>query len=259
MKSKLVLVVFLVSFFISCDGQNKYGNPDVDPLIIQKNFMEWWTYQSGNIMLSSDFIALDLDFKIIEKEAFLKKLSEGYTIPIRLQASDSLVYYKLYPLESTSDSNIKPTISTSAIEEYEHFKMEGTKFPEFKFVDLEGKVLTNESIKNKIVVIKCWYIHCAACIKEFPQVNALAEKYKDRSDILFLSLAEDTPEQLKVFLARKPLSYSVVPNQKKFMNETLLLNAFPTHFILNKQGFVAKVLMNFESLEAALEIESKKL
>ena len=43
------------------------------------------------------------------------------------------------------------------------------------------------------------------------------------------------------------------------MNETLLLNAFPTHFILNKQGFVAKVLMNFESLEAALEIESKKL
>jgi peroxiredoxin len=259
MKSKLVSVVLLVSFFISCNSQNKFGNSEVDPLIIQKNFIDWWTYQSNHIMLSSDFIALDLDSKIIEKEAFLKKITEGFTIPIRLQSNDSLVYYKLYPLEPTSDSNIKPTIIASAIEEYEHYKMEGTKFPDFKFVDLEGKEFTNESIKNKIVVIKCWYIHCTACVKEFPQVNALADKYKDQSDILFLSLAEDTPEQLKVFLARKPLSYSVVPNQKKFMNETLFLNAFPTHFILNKQGFIAKVLMNFESLEAALEIESKKL
>jgi hypothetical protein len=34
--------------------------------------------------------------------------------------------------------------------------------------------------QRKIVVIKCWYIHCAACIKEFPEVNNLVRKYKDR-------------------------------------------------------------------------------
>jgi thiol-disulfide isomerase/thioredoxin len=48
-------------------------------------------------------------------------------------------------------------------------------------------------MKGKIVVIKCWYIHCAACIKEFPEVNNLVRKYKDRKDIIFISLAEDTP------------------------------------------------------------------
>jgi len=41
------------------------------------------------------------------------------------------------------------------------------------------------------------------------------------------------------------------------MNETLDLNAFPTHFILNKEGLIAKVLPNFESLEVALAKESK--
>jgi cytochrome oxidase Cu insertion factor (SCO1/SenC/PrrC family) len=40
-------------------------------------------------------------------------------------------------------------------------------YSDFSFKDLNGILITNESMKGKIVVIKCWYIHCAACIKEF--------------------------------------------------------------------------------------------
>ncbi|WP_242499337.1 hypothetical protein [Flavobacterium sp. 140616W15] len=53
------------------------------------------------------------------------------------------------------------------------------------------------------------------------------------------------------------MSYSVIPNMKIYMNETLQLNAFPTHFIINKDGLIAKVVNNYESLEVALEKESK--
>jgi thiol-disulfide isomerase/thioredoxin len=112
-------------------------------------------------------------------------------------------------------------------------------------------------MKGKIVVIKCWYIHCAACIKEFPEVNNLVRKYKDRKDIIFISLAEDTPEQLKSFLVKKPLSYSVVPNMKDYMNLTLQLNAFP-HFIINKDGSIAKVMSDYKSLVVALAKVSGK-
>jgi hypothetical protein len=51
--------------------------------------------------------------------------------------------------------------------------------------------------------------------------------------------------------------YAVVPNMKLYMNDTLHLNAFPTHFIINKQGKIAKVLMDSEGLEVALSKESK--
>jgi thiol-disulfide isomerase/thioredoxin len=53
------------------------------------------------------------------------------------------------------------------------------QIPDFSFKDLNGNY-KYESMKGKIVVIKCWYIHCAACIKEFPEVNNLVRKYKDR-------------------------------------------------------------------------------
>ncbi|KIA98531.1 redoxin [Flavobacterium sp. KMS] len=254
-KSISSIITFL--FFTLSFAQTKYGNPEVDPLQIQKDYSSWWTYQSKNIMLSRDFVALDTLSREIPKETFLDQLANGNNIPIRLQSDDAIYYYKLFKINPNSDTSIKATINQEAFDAYKNFKMENTSFPKFSFKDLNGNLVSNETMKGKIIVIKCWYIHCAACIKEFSDVNKLAEKYKDRKDILFVSLAEDTPEQLKVFLARKPLSYSVIPNMKIYMNETLQLNAFPTHFIINKEGLITKVLNNYKSLEVALEKESE--
>ncbi|WP_409416141.1 TlpA family protein disulfide reductase [Flavobacterium sp. PS2] len=254
-KTFSLILTFLI--FTSCLAQTKYENPEVDPIQIQKDYSSWWAYQSKNIMLSTDFIALDTLSKEIPKETFLDQLANSNYIPIRLQSDDAIYYYKLFKIQPNSDTSIKATINQEAFDAYKNFKMENTPFPKFSFKDLNGNLVSNETMKGKIIVIKCWYIHCAACIKEFPDVNKLVEKYKDRKDILFVSLAEDTPEQLKVFLARKPLSYSVIPNMKIYMNETLQLNAFPTHFIINKEGLITKVLNNYKSLEVALEKESK--
>lgn len=253
---KSITFLFLLVIFVSCSAQ-PYGKPEVDPIQVQQNFMSWNAYQSKNIMLSRDFIALDANSKTITKDAFLNELTVGNYIPIRLQSDDSIYYYKLFKIEATSDTSIKATIVQTAFDAYKNFQMEGKPFPKFSFTDLDGNVVSNESMKGKIIVIKCWYIHCPMCIKEFPDVNRLANEYKHRSDILFVSLAEDTPEQLKAFLIKKPLSYLVIPNMKIYMNEILQLNAFPTHFILNKEGVIAKVLPNFESLEVALEQQSK--
>lgn len=256
MKQFLGLLLLFFSV-ISCGQKTEFGVPLVNPKSIQNNFMNWWTYQATKIMLSGDYLALDVNFKEMSKEGFLNELTNGNYIPIQLKSNDTIVY-KLYPIEANSDSSIKATISQIAFDEYHNFKMEGKPFPEFSFKDLNGNLVSNASMKGKTIVIKCWYIHCAACIKEFPQVNALVQRYKDRNDVVFMSLSEDSPEQLKAFLVKKKLSYSVVPNMKKYMNEILELNAFPTHFIIDKNGLIVKVLTNYESLEVALETTLKK-
>jgi hypothetical protein len=40
---------------------------------------------------------------------------------------------------------------------------------------------------------------------------------------------------------------------KDYMNSVLQLNGFPTHFILDKDGKIIKVLSDFKSLEISLE------
>jgi hypothetical protein len=44
-------------------------DPEVDPNEI-KNFMDWWSYQYNEIMLSRDFVALDSNSKEISKRLF---------------------------------------------------------------------------------------------------------------------------------------------------------------------------------------------
>ncbi|MFZ0596209.1 MAG: TlpA disulfide reductase family protein [Flavobacterium sp.] len=255
MQKAISIIIFLI--FTSCFSQKNHEIPEVDPIQIQSNFSKWSAYQSKNIMLSRDFTALDSNSKEISKESFLDQLANGNYIPIQLKSEDSKYYYKLFQIQPNSDTSIKATINQIAFDALKNYKMEGTPFPKFSFKDLNGNMVSNESMKGKIIVIKCWYIHCTPCIREFPQVNQLADEYKDRKDILFISLAEDSPEQLKAFLAKRPLKYEVIPNMKVYMNEALQLNSFPTHFILNKEGLIAKVLPNFESLEVALAKESK--
>jgi hypothetical protein len=71
--------------FIICSCQSKLGDPEVDPNEIQKNFMDWWSYQYNEIMLSRDFVALDSNSKEISKETFLKELSEGSSDSLRIR------------------------------------------------------------------------------------------------------------------------------------------------------------------------------
>ena len=241
----------------SCGQKSDYGEPKVNPIEIQKTFMNWWTFYYNEILLSSDFKALDENSKPISKEAFLTKLTDGKFIPIELDSTTNNTYYKLFAIESTSDSSIKATIVERAFSELQNYKKEGKPFPPFSFKDLSGNLISNETMKGKVIVIKCWFIHCVACIEEFPQVNALANRYKNRSDVQFISFAEDSPAQLKAFLTKKPLQYTTVPNLKMYMNEVLQINGFPTHFIINKEGKIVKVTSSLKSLEVALAEELK--
>jgi hypothetical protein len=41
----------------------------------------------------------------------------------------------------------------------------GQTIPDFSFKDLNSGLITNESMKGKIVVIKCWYIHLLLALR----------------------------------------------------------------------------------------------
>jgi peroxiredoxin len=253
--SHLFILIFSVLILSSCNKNSGYGNPEVDFSILQKDYMSWWNYYSKNIILSSDFISLDENSNIISKENFLVLLTSGDYIPIRLSSKDTLLYYKLYKLNSNCD-DIKSTIKSESLYSYENFKKEGTQFPKFNFKDLNENIYNKETTKDKIIVLKCWFIHCQKCNEEMPDLNKLVKKYKNRNDIVFISLATDTNQELEKFLTKKIFNYAVVPNQKSFITETLNISTFPTHIIINKKGKISKAVSDFKELSIALNKES---
>lgn len=253
MKKCISLLLFVVLMAtISCSKKPNYGSPNVDFESIKKSQSLWWTYHNKNIVLSSNFIALDNLLNRISKDLFMKELTTGNFIPLKLISKDS-IYYQLFKLDKTSDKSIPDVVKSVAEEASKNFRMEGTAFPKFNLKDLNGVEYTNENTKGKVVVLKCWFIACAPCIEEFPRLNELVEKYKNRTDVVFISLAFDSKEKLEPFLLKKPFHYAVVPDQKQFTFYDLDVKSYPTHIIIDKNGIIRKVVTAADEMIDALE------
>ena len=249
MKKITSLTLFaLLLLLLACSEKNRYSEPAIKGESLEKDFKTWWTYYKRNINLSSDFVGIDDAGKPIGKADFLQKLKTDEYIPLKLVAKDSLTYYKLFRLNPNADKGIRNAMQQSATVYLDHFKAEGTPFPPFQFTDLNGTTYTNANTKGKIVVVKCWFIQCRSCVAEFPELNELVESYRNREDMLFISLATDPKDQLAKFLTEKKFDYQTVPEQGDFMDITLGLTMYPTHFIVDKNGIIQKVTNSAEEM-----------
>lgn len=252
-KSILLTLLISILLMVSCSKKTDYGQPNVDSENIQKDYMEWWSYHNNNIILSSDFLAIDNDSKMTTKESFLKDLTSGDYIPLKLISKNANTYYQLFKLNNNANKDIGNTIKNIATVSYKHNEMEGKNFPKFQFTDLNGVVYNNENTMGKIIVLKCWFIACKACVEEFPELNDLVEMYQDREDVIFISLAYDSDAELKEFLLRKPFSYKVASVPQEFMENELSINAYPTHFIIDETGTIKKVVNSANELISELD------
>ena len=247
-----LLFIFVQISTFSYAQKSKNDSLQIQPKILLKDFQHWWNYTYKFVNLSSDFKALDSESKIISKEMFLKSLSTGNYIPLLISTNESPEVYKLYKLKPSDNSSIKSTVKDLGQTEYERFTREGTKIPKFNFTDLNGKIYTNQNTKGKILVLKCWFIHCGSCVAEMPALNLMVAKYRNRKDILFVSLAYDSKAQLKDFLYKKVFDYAVVPVKENYMEKQLKVTAYPTHFIINKDGIIKKIVDRQDRLAQAL-------
>ena len=111
--------------------------------------------------------------------------------------------------------------------------------PDFEFKDILGNTYTPEDIKGKVVVINFWFMSCAPCIEEMPELNKLVEEYENNNDVLFLALTLDEKgSMLNKFLETNVFNYNIVPDSKDYIMKKLQVPAFPTHIVLNKNSNV---------------------
>jgi peroxiredoxin len=254
--SFIVLVMFIIFSNFSCSQISNTDIPNVDVNQVQQDFRTWWDYNFKNIKLSADFIPLDISSNIISKESFLKQLSTGEFIPLKIEGSE--LKYKLFKLNTKVDPEIKTQVISLGDDGYIKYKMEGTEMPVFEFKDLKGNLYNNESVKGKVVVLKCWFINCLTCVQEMPELNEFVEKYKNRKDILFISLAFDSKEKLDSFLLTHKFSYAVLPVPQSFIEDSLKVSGYPTHFIIDKTGIIRKVVTDYHEMIPTLNNELSK-
>jgi peroxiredoxin len=113
----------------------------------------------------------------------------------------------------------------------------GQALPSFKLRDLQGRKYDSKELAGKIVVLNFWFIGCAPCRLEIPELNKLVQQYAKREDVVFLAVALDQRAAIQSFVEKRPYDYALVADGR-YIAERYGINSFPTNLVIDRQGKV---------------------
>lgn len=131
--------------------------------------------------------------------------------------------------------------------------------PDFELVDQYGNTRKLSDYKGQVVFLNFWATWCPPCREEMPDIEALYEKYgKNEEELVVLGVAapnrgnEGNTQHITDFLEEEGYTFPVVFDETGRVLNTYAITAYPTTFIINKEGNVEGYLpgaMNLETME----------
>lgn len=112
----------------------------------------------------------------------------------------------------------------------------GIDFPDFRSLDIDGNIIEKSGLKGKVVVVNFWFVGCAPCEMERPELNGLAKIYQDNDIVKFISFARNDTNQLRSFLKDHPFLFRTIATEKDEIKNRFSVNEYPVTIIIDKYG-----------------------
>lgn len=117
--------------------------------------------------------------------------------------------------------------------------------PDFSLVDQYGNTHKLSDYKGKVVFLNFWATWCPPCVGEMPHIEELYKEYKSSDeDVIILGVAipnigrEGSKEDITEFLNNKGYTFPVVFDNTAEVIEQYGISAFPTTYIIDKEGII---------------------
>jgi peroxiredoxin len=112
--------------------------------------------------------------------------------------------------------------------------------PAWKLKDVDGKTVTSEQFKGKVVVLDFWATWCPPCKAEIPGYVVLQKKYADDGLVIVgVSVDDDGPGRaamVRKFMTERGMNYTVGFATDEVIASFGGINAIPTTFIIDRDG-----------------------
>lgn len=122
--------------------------------------------------------------------------------------------------------------------------------PAWQLKDVNGKAVTSDQFKGKVVVVDFWATWCGPCKIEIPGYIALQKKYeKDGLVIVGISLDQAGPDVVKEFAGKNAINYPLVMGDENVQTAFGGLEAIPTTFLIDRTGQIRDRKVGVEATE----------
>jgi len=111
--------------------------------------------------------------------------------------------------------------------------------PAFTVTTRDGRVVTAESLRGRVVLVNVWATWCAPCRVEMPALQQLADAYAaDSVVVLGLSVDRGPAAEVDAFLAERNITYPVAIVDDRTVAAFGGVRGYPTSLLLDRAGVV---------------------
>ncbi|NGP88466.1 TlpA family protein disulfide reductase [Fodinibius halophilus] len=189
--------------------------------------------------------------KYDEYITLLNKLEKNLTDPksrtaaLFLLSSDHLLKDNMHEVKKRYREIIKldaapfyVNLARTYLYELEKFSI-GKQAPQFKATTIDGKQLSLENQKSKLVILYFWATSCKSCVQEIRTLRMLRDKYSQKElQIIGISLDKDEL-QLQAFLNKHMMDWPQIRQPKSYNDELANLynvRVLPKTIVINRDG-----------------------
>jgi peroxiredoxin len=124
---------------------------------------------------------------------------------------------------------------------------------DFTLTDLQGKSWSLRELKGKVVLVNFWATWCPPCRKEMPDLNALYQRFKDQGFVI-LAISDEEADKVKPFIAERNISYPVMLDPGRKVNELFQVEGIPKSFVYDREGKLVAQSIDMRTQKQFLEM-----
>lgn len=139
-------------------------------------------------------------------------------------------------------------------------RQEGTLAPTFDAPDIDAKWINTAELKGKVIVLNFWFIGCTGCMDEIPKLQATMNKYRDNSDVMFIAVSINTPQELRRFREREGFTYRHI-GQALALSKLFGFAGYPKNIVIGRDGKIAywrSRIYAWDKFESVINAELEK-
>lgn len=126
----------------------------------------------------------------------------------------------------------------------------GQPAPDFTLSDLAQKTYSPQNYKDRVLILHFWTDFCKSCREEFPRMQEAYQDLKKEKNLPFEFLAINLGQSKKIVEKFKndfEVEFPMLIDEKKITEKLYDIQTFPTNYIINSKGKIARKLKGWLS------------
>jgi peroxiredoxin len=124
---------------------------------------------------------------------------------------------------------------------------------DFTLKELNGQSWTLKEQRGKVVVLNFWATWCPPCRKEMPDLESLYQQFKNQG-LVILAISDEDAAKVKPFIAERKISYPVLLDPGRMVNELFQIQGIPKTFVYDRSGKLVAQSIDMRTRRQFLEM-----